>query len=94
MIRQNDFPIVKAVDEVEIYALQRTGVVDADFLADLAEDRFVGQAQPAGDRDPGVVGVTGDDERPRNPRRAVLRAGRWGIIPQPCGIILHNFAYL
>ena len=42
----------------------------------VAEDRFVGQAQPAGDRDPGVVGVTGDDERPRNPRRAVLRAGK------------------
>ena len=42
MIRQNDFLIVKAVDEVEIYALQWTGIVDADFLADLAEDRFVG----------------------------------------------------
>ena len=42
MIRQNDFLIVKAVDEVEIYALQWTGIVDADFLADLTEDRFVG----------------------------------------------------
>lgn len=42
MIRQNDFLIVKAVDEVEIYALQWTNVVDADFLVDLTEDRFVG----------------------------------------------------
>ena len=44
MIRQNDFLIVKAVDEVEIYALQWTNVVDADFLADLTEDRFVGDS--------------------------------------------------